>query len=460
MNGLLIALSLLVFVGTAWLIPEYGGSAVLICTASALVVGFLLSKIKDNRTFLLQMFVSGLLLRMLVGLVIFSARMQDFFGGDALQYDIAGYDLMLAWQGQMSYAEALGGNFKLFLGMPYLVATIYTLVGRNLLAVQFVNAVLGAATGPVLFLCAQQIFHNNRVARVVTYAVTFYPSLVLWSSQGLKDAPIVFLLSIVMLATLKLGERFSVKWVVVLGGVLFGLLTLRFYIFYMAVAASVGTFIVGTQQMIFSKLLRNLAMLVFVGLTMTYFGVLRTATLQYQSYGNLESVQRTRLDLSRAQSGFGRDVDVSTTSGAISAIPIGLIYLLFAPFPWEVANLRQSLTLPEMLIWWGSFPLLMLGLWFTLRYCLRQALPILIFTAMLTLAYSIFQGNVGTAYRQRSQLLVFYFMFVAAGWVLLKERVEDRRQQQALEHQKMLQEAENRRREMRMTMARRPPYNA
>jgi hypothetical protein len=36
------------------------------------------------------------------------------------------------------------------------------------------------------------------------------------------------------------------------------------------------------------------------------------------------------------------------------------------------------------------------------------------------------QGNVGTAYRQRSQLLVFYFIFVAVGCVLLRERSEDR----------------------------------
>jgi hypothetical protein len=37
---------------------------------------------------------------------------------------------------------------------------------------------------------------------------------------------------------------------------------------------------------------------------------------------------------------------------------------------------------------------------------------------------------VGTAYRQRAQLLIFYFMFVAVGYVLLRERSEQRRQQQ------------------------------
>jgi hypothetical protein len=150
-------------------------------------------------------------------------------------------------------------------------------------------------------------------------------------------------------------------------------------------------------------------------------GVLRYATVQYETYGNLEAVQRSRLDQAQTgQSGFAQEVDVSTTSGALTTIPMGLLYLLFAPFPWQLASLRQSITLPEMLIWWFSFPLLVLGVWFTIKYRLRQASPILIFTPMLTLAYSLFQGNIGTAYRQRAQLLIFYFMFVAVGFILTR----------------------------------------
>jgi Ca2+/Na+ antiporter len=115
---------------------------------------------------------------------------------------------------------------------------------------------------------------------------------------------------------------------------------------------------------------------------------------------------------------------------------------LFAPFPWQLANLRQSITLPEMLLWWSCFPLLVLGLGFTLKYRLRQSLPILLFTTMLTLAYSVFQGNVGTAYRQRSQLLVFYFIFVAVGFVLLKERSEDRARQAAVAKKRLMEVSE------------------
>jgi len=175
---------------------------------------------------------------------------------------------------------------------------------------------------------------------------------------------------------------------------------------------------------------RQLGAVVLVGLALTYFGVTRSAGVQLQEYGSLERVQLSRLDLARsADSGFGRDVDVSTTSGALSTIPMGMLYLLFAPFPWQVGSLRQSITLPEMIIWWASFPMLVLGLWFAIRYRLRMISPILLFTIMLTLSYSVFQGNVGTAYRQRAQLLVFYFIFVAVGFVLLKEKREERKRQ-------------------------------
>ena len=48
----------------------------------------------------------------------------------------------------------------------------------------------------------------------------------------------------------------------------------------------------------------------------------------------------------------------------------------------------------------------------------------LIFTVMLSLAYSIFQGNVGNAYRQRAQLQIFWFIFVAVGYVVIREKRE------------------------------------
>jgi hypothetical protein len=429
MNGLLGVATLLLCVGIIMLVPGYGAAAVLVGGVLAALSLLAISRAGADRTFLARLFMAALLLRVATAAGTFLFDLQWFFGGDALTYDALGDTLLKVWRGELHNAVALRSmTVQNFYGMPYMVASVYALVGRNPLAIQFVNAVLGAATILPAYLAAQQIFENRRVARITGLLIAFFPSMILWSSQGLKDAPIIFLLALAMLATLRLSRKLSIGYVALLVVSLLGLLSLRFYIFYMVVAAVGGAFLMGPRQLSARSFVQHLVIIACLSLALVQFGVLQHASVQYETFGNLEMVNRSRLDLAQsAESGFGKDVDVSTTEGALSIIPLGLVYLLFAPFPWQVANLRQIITLPEMLAWWGAFPLLVLGLWFTLKYRLRPALPILLFTTMLTLAYSIFQGNVGTAYRQRAQLLIFYFMFVAVGYVLLRERAEERR---------------------------------
>ncbi len=444
MNAILAFLSLALCVIFSIFVRD-APAAIVVGGVAAVCAGFLVGRIREERTFVVQIFVGGLLIRMCVGTVIYSSGMQEFFGGDANTYDGLGFALLQSWHGDAYWHAALtewmaanGGGW----GMIYFVAAIYAVVGRSMLAVQYVNSVIGAATAPIIFMCALHIFRNTRVARLSAYFVAFYPSLVLWSSQGLKDGPIVFLLALLMLATLKLGERWSVAYLAVVVGGLFGVLSLRFYVFYMAATAVAGAFLIGMRPAAIKNLPRQMVLVGCVGLALTYLGVLSTATRQLDTFADLSRIQTSRADLAgSAKSGFGHDVDVSTTAGAIGAIPVGMIYLLFAPFPWQVTNLRQSITLPEMIVWWASFPLLVLGAYFTIRYRLRQALPILIFTSMLTLAYSVFQGNVGTAYRQRSQILVFYFIFVAVGYVLMKERREDNKRRETMSHQAVIEAA-------------------
>ena len=404
--------------------------AVLLCTGVAAIAGFYTYRIREHGQFLLRIFVAGLVARMFVAVGIYLFSGQEFFGGDALHYDFLGYAQVQAWSGDGFFKWELANymrNNAAAWGMNYLVGAIYAIIGRNMLAVQFFNAVLGALTAVLVFQCAYHAFANLRVARIAAIAVAFYPSLVLWSAQGLKDAPIVFALVLAILATLKLGQKLTVQYVLVLGAALLVVFSLRFYVFYMICFAVAGAFAIGMQAITATSFIRQFAVIIILGLGLTYLGVTRSASIQYEQLVTFDQLQRSRSDLAQSESGFGKDVDVSTTSGALTMIPLGLVYLLFAPFPWQLASLRQSITLPEMLVWWACFPLLVLGLWFTMKHRLRQLSPILIFTCMLTLSYSVVQGNVGTAYRQRSQLLVFYFIFVAVGAVLFKEKREEKR---------------------------------
>src|SRR5688572_9304723 len=438
MNILLICLILAVCGGAIFLNPSQAPGALTFCALACLPTLIVLARTREEKTFLMRLFVVALLVRIIIATVIFTANLEEFFGGDANTYDIFGQSLVEAWHGDAYHA----GKFASYVqsgasawGMIYLVAAVYELIGPNMYAIQLINAAVGGATAIVVYYTAQMLFNNTRVSKVAALLIAFFPSLILWSSQALKDALIMLALALAILATLRLMEKITAGYVLILTGSLLALLSLRFYIFYMMAAAVAGSFIIGLKSMNARSFMHRFVAVGVIGLAFTWFGVLRYAETQFDRYANLQMLQTARMDQASAGSGFGKDVDVGTAQGALSVIPLGLIYLLFAPFPWQFTSLRQSITLPEMIVWWFAFPLLVLGLWYSIKHRLRQVSPIIIFTTMLTLAYSLFQGNVGTAYRQRSQLLVFYFIFVAVGAIIMKERSEERRRQQQLAKQ-------------------------
>jgi len=434
MNNFLLALTVittaasLVMIG---LVPSDGVPALLFAAPFAVGVAIAISRSKIDGSFLLRLFVSALTVRLLIGTLIYFFHWQEFFGGDANTFDFFGNALLQTWEGDKYWQYFVdlfsGGGASSGWGMLYVVAVIYKIVGRNMLATQYLNSVLGASTAPLSYLMAMEIFPNKRVARTSALLAAFFPSLILWTSQGLKDGPIIFLLTVSMLATLKLGIRFSPKYVIALVLSLFALITLRFYVFYIIAFSIACAFILGRQKLNAQAFMRQFIIIFVLGTALAFFGVARYASMQIDAYGSFRMLQVMRSDAAQsAASGFGQDVDVSTPEGALSAIPIGLAYLLLAPFPWQFGSLRQMITLPEMMIWWSCFPMLILGLLFTLRHRLREVAPIVIFTTLLTISYSIVQGNVGTAYRQRAQLLIFYFLFVAVGFALHMEKREEK----------------------------------
>jgi cation transport ATPase len=170
-----------------------------------------------------------------------------------------------------------------------------------------------------------------------------------------------------------------------------------------------------------------------VGLAFAYSVVLRDEAEAQSRYMTLERLQITRGDQATlGQSAFGREYNVSTPTGAVQALPVGLTYLLLAPFPWAIAGARQALVLPEMLVWYGLLPSFVAGLRLAIRRQLADILPILVFAVTLTIAYALMQGNIGTAYRQRTQITVFFFLFIGVGLAERSARKAKQREKRIL----------------------------
>jgi hypothetical protein len=246
--------------------------------------------------------------------------------------------------------------------------------------------------------------------------------MLFWSAGMYKDPAVLLCIALSMFAVLRLRDAFSPGMAVLLAVAAVGLLSLRFYIFYFVALAALASFSFGRRGPIVSRLASyGLVLTALVG-ALTFAVPRETLEIQ-RAFMTLDQLQITRADQAMwGKSAYGTEYDVSTLGGALRALPPGLAYLLFAPFPWAISGVRQLLVLPETLVWYGLMPAFFRGLAYSVRHRLRDVLPILVFAVTLTTAYALMQGNVGTAYRQRTQVTMFYFVFMAVGIVQRAQR--------------------------------------
>src|SRR5215213_849265 len=194
MNILLIIATLVVCGVVIWFKPGQAPGALAVCAATSLPTLFILARSGNEKKFLMRLFILGVLARIIVATIIFVGGMEEFFGGDANTYHLFGQSLARSWHGDAYHATVYAGFIKSGAsawGMVYVVAVVYELIGANVFAIQLLNASVGSATAVVVYYTAQTLFNNTRVSRVAAVLVAFFPSLILWSAQALKDGLII-----------------------------------------------------------------------------------------------------------------------------------------------------------------------------------------------------------------------------------------------------------------------------
>ena len=130
---------------------------------------------------------------------------------------------------------------------------------------------------------------------------------------------------------------------------------------------------------------------------------------------SLEGLSQTRQEMATGASAFHGQVDVSTPAKALAFLPIGVAYFLLSPFPWEITSTLKLFSLPEMILIYSLVPAALRGIVHCARERFRDCFQVLLLTGLLTVSYSLGEGNVGTLYRHRAQVLGFYLVFAAVG---------------------------------------------
>jgi 4-amino-4-deoxy-L-arabinose transferase-like glycosyltransferase len=335
------------------------------------------------------------------------------FHEDAGGYESVGRLIAAGWRGQAPPYEFISGIDQ-NTGYFYVTAAVYWLLGPWPSAPSYLNALLGSVTVFLVYLLARDLFHRV-VARRAALLTAVIPSMVLWSSIAIKDAPVTFLIVLCLVSCVHLKRKFT-AWAFV-GTVvpIIAILPMRFYMIYFLGMAIAGSFLFTRGGRFISAVPKQVLVIGGAVVLLMLVGLGGRAA-QGADYLSLEQVSHFRRGMaSTASSGFAENVDISTPTGALTFLPVGLSVLLLAPFPWQFTSLRASFAAPEMVIWWLLIPSLIRGTIFTARHRFADASPIFLFALTLTLAYSLTHGNVGSGFRQRAQIFVFFFIFAAAG---------------------------------------------
>ena len=373
----------------------------------------------EDLDFLVNVMSAGLLLRLGLALVIHFSLPIWFFAPDQITYQEVGLQTLRYHQGLGPIPWQIQNTAEL--GYFYWNAFLYWVFGYAPLAPKLVNAFVGTASALLCYRLAGELAGKGP-ARLAALLTMFFPSLVLWSTLNLRD-PIVLLLTLALfLNVVRLRVRPSGRafFGVVLALAL--LVLFRDYIAVMAVFGLIGATFISRGRGIPVNLL----------LAGVLFGI---AVFAYQQFGlgtqwvesaSFEAIAQQRQNMAFGGTAFRPDADISTPLRGLQFIPIGLAFFLLSPFPWQTGSLLSMMTLPEQLVWYALLPTVVGGAVYLVRNRYHAFGPVLVFLALTSGIYALVEGNAGTAYRHRAQVLVFFLVIAAVGLTVRRLKREQR----------------------------------
>ncbi len=389
-----------------------------------------LSATGDDRATVLRhqkLFAVAFILRFAVSALIYVFGFVGLLGDEDASGWLVGASLARDWAHRsLSLADLPGLWSEALLhpmgnrGYQYLVASLFFSTGTtSRLMAAVLNNFFGAMAVVLSARVGAKLFSSWVGTRVGWFACLL-PSLVVWSSQTLKEPVVIFLETIALYACVRLrGSDGGLRYVVLCAAAILALVGFRFYAAYVTATAIFLSLVLpqlGTGRTRVGAAV-SISALVIPVLVLT--GALARHEVTLQAFP-LERLQSMR-DWTALHTGSGVPLgyDLSTPSGIVGSVAVGSVHLLLAPFPWQLggASLRSLLTFPEMILWWFLFFFGFLpGLRIAIRARFSQVQPLLYFVAGMSIVYGANFSNVGLVFRQRAQLMPWLLVFAMVGF--------------------------------------------
>lgn len=364
-----------------------------------------------SREFVTRLVLAGIAVRFVLLFLVHQTVGPYGFAPDAYTYEIVGQKVADAWSSGGPLPPEVRESFQV--GYVMVNGALFWLFGHSPVAPAVLNIFFGAWLGvPVYYLALAVTPGDRRVARWAAALAVFFPSLVLWSILNIRDTPTILILVTIVYLLVRFQERVEARHVMWALVALAILALFREYLFVLVTLSGAGGIIIARGRSPVRALVQGAFVLLAAAL-LYQAGGLGGTVVQEASF---ETLELYRQDLARrASSAYGLGHDVSTPLGALVFLPVGLTYFLLAPFPWAVSSLLQATTIPETLLWYGLIPFSLWGMYLALKHDPRSYMVVFSVLIVVTLSYALVEGNIGTAYRHRAQILPFIFVFTALG---------------------------------------------
>ena len=312
------------------------------------------------------------------------------------------------------WLESYNGNNRGYWNMLGMYFFITDQPSRMSAAV--LNNFCGAWTVILVYRIGDTLF-GKEVANRAAWLTCLFPSMIVWSAQTIKEPIVIFLETVVLYGCVRMRKAgFSPGYLALTLGTCAVIFPFRFYAAYIA-AVCVGITVLLPR---FRSKGNTAFLLWMISLPLVFATVWFLQKESNVEKYNLEMIESVKEYAGKTEgSGVDIDYDLQSPTGFAIAVAIGAAYLLFSPFPWEMAggSLRMLLVGPEVIAWWVIFGYAVIpGLGYCLKRRFVDVLPLLVFLIGLGLLYSITFSNVGLAYRQRAQLLPYLFIFAGVGF--------------------------------------------
>lgn len=333
---------------------------------------------------------------------------------DAITFE--GFSNRFAADGFSNLLNHYEGQSSRFIS--WFIAIPYSLFGRSMLMAQSISLFFGMGCILLAWNLAKKLW-DKRSAKKVAWTIALFPSLVLYSVLMMREVYFCFFLLVALNGVCDWVKNETFKSFILamsgfIGGVFFhGSIMVGAIVFLIFVG--IGTFkkvfnslinlrINFTKIVIFSLFLISLQLYLSNKIQVTYLG-------NFKSSSKIEKYLLSTSLATRGNASWPEWTKINSYNEILYKAPLRSLYFVFAPFPWDVKEIKHLIGMFDAFFYMYLSYLIMSNIKNILRDPTLRIILLILLCFLFVFGFGV--GNFGTGIRHRSKFVIIFILLAA-----------------------------------------------